>query len=234
MIALLSYKLGARLAGLLPVGLSRHITSFLSRTQYHLRVGSRRNVNRNLRLVTGLGDGPEVRRLARGVFANFGKSIYSFFRLPYVARNELKEACNYAGIDSLSADLRRGGGFVIAGPHVGPWEMAGACLSALGLKVHTVVLDHPSRSVTEFFDRRRSEAGLICHPVGGSFPVLADALDRGECVALLVDRAHGKTRRTYTMFGREVSLPMGHAALSVRCRVPVVSAGCVFDGAGGL
>ena len=199
-----------------------------------MRAGSRRNVTRNIRLATGLDDGPEARRLARGVFSNFGKSIYAFLRLPHMPPQELRRRCDYAGFDTLAADLRLHGGFVIAGPHVGGWEMAGACLSALGLRVHTVALDHPSRGVTEFFDRRRSEAGIACHPIGKSFPVLCEALERGECVALLVDRAYGKTRRSYTMFGREVSLPTGHTALAVRCRVPVVSAVCVFEKSGGL
>jgi lauroyl/myristoyl acyltransferase len=234
MIALLSYKLGARLAGVFPEGFSQQVTSVLSRSQYHARAASRRNVIRNIHLVTGLEDGPETRRLAREVFSNFGRSIYSFLRLPHVAPGELKTRCNYAGIDTLLAELKRDGGFVIVGPHVGPWEMAGACLGALGFKVHTVALDHPSRGVTEFFDKRRGEAGIVCHPVGGSFPVLAEALGRGECVALLVDRAYGKSRRPYTMFGREISLPTGHAALAVRCRVPIVSAVCVFDESKGL
>jgi len=234
MIALLSYKLGASLAGFLPEGIARPATSFLSWSQYHARAGSRGNVIRNIRLVTGLGDASETRRLARGVFSNFGKSIHSFLRLPYGDPETLKSICDYAGIDRLAAELRQRGGFVIAGPHVGPWEMGGACLSALGLKVHTVALDHPSRGVTEFFDKRRRQAGIVCHPVGKSFPVLSEALERGECVALLVDRAFGKPRRAYTMFGRDVSLPTGHAALAVRCRVPVVSAVCVFDAGGGL
>ena len=234
MIALLSYKLGARLAGVFPSRLSQQVTSVLSRSQYYARAVSRRNVIRNVRLVRGLEDGAETRRVAKEVFSNFGKSIYSFLSLPHVAPDELKRRCDYAGIDTLLAELRQKGGFVIAGPHVGPWEMAGACLSALGHKVHTVALDHPSRGVTEFFDKRRSEAGIVCHPVGKSFSVLAEALERGECVALLVDRAYGKTRRPYTMFGREVSLPTGHAALAVRCRVPIVSAVCVFDERKGL
>jgi KDO2-lipid IV(A) lauroyltransferase len=234
MIAFLSYKIGAALSGVFPVGLSLHVASLLAGSQYRLRPGSRRSVLRNIRTVTGLGDGPDAQRLARGVFSNFGRSIYSFLRLPLLAPDDLRRTCDYAGLDALVEDLRRRGGFVIAGPHVGPWEMAGACLSALGLRVHTVALDHPSRGVTEFFDERRCAAGIVCHPIGKSFPALAEALERGECVALLVDRAYGRARRSYTMFGREVSLPTGHAALAVRCRVPVVSAVCVFDGKAGL
>jgi lauroyl/myristoyl acyltransferase len=151
-----------------------------------------------------------------------------------VSPDEWTARCDYGGIDTVTADLRVRGGFIIAGPHVGPWELAGVCLTALGLKVHTVAFDHPSSRVTEFFDRRRSRAGIVCHPVGNSLPALAAALERGECVALLIDRAYGKSRRSFTMFGRNVGLPSGHVALAVRCRVPVLTAVCVFRDDGGL
>lgn len=234
MISFLSYKLGASLAGRLPVEFSEDITAALSRSQYYMRARSRRNVLRNTRLAMADAADEEVRRTARGVFRNFGRSIYSFLRLPYMSVDELRALCDYGGIDTVTAELRLHGGFVFAGPHVGPWEMAGACLSALGLKIHTVAVDHPSRGVTKFFDKRRNMAGIVCHPAGNCFPVLCEALERGECVALLIDRTYGKTRRSYTMFARSVSLPSGHAALAVRCRVPVLTAVCVFREDGGL
>ena len=234
MISSLFYKLGASLAGRLPVEFSEHVTTALSRSQYYMRDRSRRNVLRNTSLAMAGAADEEVRRTARDVFDNFGRSIYSFLRLPYISPVELRAGCDYSGIDAVTADLRLRGGFVFAGPHVGPWEMAGACLNALGLKIHTVAFDHPSPRVTKFFDQRRSMAGIVCHPVGNSFPVLCEVLERGECVALLIDRTYGKTRRSFTMFGRSVGLPSGHAALAVRCRVPILTTACVFRDDGGL
>jgi lauroyl/myristoyl acyltransferase len=234
MISFLLYKSGAVLANRLPVRLSEQLTAFLSTSQYYLRFGSRRNVIRNMRLVAGCDDPREARRLAKAVFSNFGRSIYAFLRLPSLLNGEPKAACEYGGVDDLVRTLTKQGGFVIAGPHVGPWEMAGACLSALGLKIHTAALAHPSRRVSEFFDERRGAAGIVCHPVGNSFGALCDAVKRGECVALLIDRAYGKPRGSYTMFGREVALPAGHAAIAVHCGVPVLTAVCVFGEKGGL
>ena len=234
MISFLFYKLGASLAGRLPVEFSEQITAALSRSQYVMRPRSRRNVLRNTSLAMAGAAEEEIRRTARDVFRNFGKSIYSFLRLPYMSSDELRACCDYSGIDAVTTDLRLRGGFVVAGPHVGPWEMAGACLNALGLKIHTVAFDHPSRRVTEFFDQRRSMTGIVCHPVGNSFPALCEVLERGECVALLIDRTYGKTRRSFTMFGRGVGLPSGHAALAVRCRVPILTAACVLREDGGF
>ncbi|MEJ2721467.1 MAG: lysophospholipid acyltransferase family protein [bacterium] len=122
------------------------------------------------------------------------------------------------------------GGFILAGPHVGPWEIAGRCFSDLGIPIHTVTLDHPSASVTAFFDDRRRSMGITCYPISGSFEPLKEALKSGKCVALLIDRNYGRTRRRDPFFGHDVPLPSGHSVLAVRCGVPVVTAVIVFDG----
>jgi KDO2-lipid IV(A) lauroyltransferase len=173
-------------------------------------------------------DEGEVRRRARHVFLNFGRSVYYFLRFPRRPLHELLEICDYEGIDVVVERLRSTGGFIVAGPHVGPWEIGGACLSALGIEIHTVALDHPSARVTDFFDRQRKLAGIVCHPIGGSFLALSKVLSKGRAVALLIDRSYEKNRRTFSMFGRHAELPVGHAALAVRCRAPVLTAVCVF------
>ncbi len=221
--------MGARLARYLPEDLARSLTRLIARGQYQLRIDSRRNVRSNLRIAMG-GDASEaeLETATRNVFSNFGKSIYCFLRVGRMTPGELRARCDYGGIDVVTAKLCEKGGFIIVGPHVGPWEMAGAFLSALGLRVHTVALDHPSARVTGFFEERRRSMGLVCHPVGGSFPALSAALEKGSCVALLIDRTYGRGGKPSTMFGRSVVLPAGHAVLAVRCGVPVLSAVCVF------
>jgi lauroyl/myristoyl acyltransferase len=179
-----------------------------------------------------MGEGASAKAVdaaAKNLFSNFGRSIYCFLRVARMSPETLGDRCNYGGIDTVVARLREKGGFIIVGPHVGPWEMAGAFLSALGLRIHTVALDHPSVRVTNFFDERRRAIGLLCHPMGGSFAALCAALENGECVALLIDRSHGRGGRPSTIFGRSVTLPTGHAALAVRCGVPIVTAVCVFS-----
>jgi KDO2-lipid IV(A) lauroyltransferase len=230
-----SYMLGASLAHRLDPKLSHFLTGILSVMQYYSRRHSRRNVLSNLRLVSGEGvDGRELQHLTRNVFRNFGLSIYYFLRFPKPPLDKLGELCEYDGIDIEVDRLRRRSGFILAGPHVGPWETGGACLSALGVEIHTVALDHPSAGVTRFFDRQRGRAGISCYPIRGSFPALSRALTEGKAVALLVDRTYEKSPRTFPMFGRRAALPVGHAALAVRCRVPILMVACVFAAGGKL
>ncbi len=147
---------------------------------------------------------------------------------------DLTECCDIDAARETLRQLDAGGGFVLAGPHVGPWEIGGACLSSMGLGIHSVASEHPSKNVTRFFEDRRKKMGIQCHPRGKSYGALAQALKTGDCAALLIDRDFGRERKKYSLFGRPFGLPSGHAALAVRCRVPIVTAVCVFAGDGKL
>jgi len=228
-MSVLFYRIGATLAHWLPPPISMPLTALIARSQYHMRARSRRAVLHNLRIIMG-SEATEkaIHDAAKNVFSNFGKSIYCFLRLPSLSLQELRARCDYGGLDDLARDLSRRGGFIIAGPHLGPWEIAGACLSAAGVRVHTVALDHPSAGVTALFQDRRRHAGIVSYPIGNSFSLLSEALKQGGCVALLIDRIYGRARHRFSMFDRKVALPTGHAALAFRCRVPIVTAVCVF------
>ncbi|MEE9270380.1 MAG: hypothetical protein V3V49_08960 [Candidatus Krumholzibacteria bacterium] len=233
MITVACYKLGAFFARRLSPELSEAITEAILKTQYVFRLGSRRNVLHNLGFVLPSASDDERRRVARRVFSNFARSIFYFLRLPFIGTEELRARCDYNGLDKVTGELRRRGGFILAGPHVGAWEVGGACLAALGIELTTVASPHRSRFVTRFFKERRALLGVGCVDAGdGSTGSLQRLLRNGGSIALLADRPYGGRKRCFTLFDRRIELPIGHAALSVRCRVPVVTTVCVFDGGG--
>jgi lauroyl/myristoyl acyltransferase len=84
--------------------------------------------------------------------------------------------------------------------------------------------------VTRFFDERRRRIGVVNHPIRKSYSALKGALDAGDCVALLVDRAYGATAKRFEVFGVEHKFPMGHLLLSGSTGVPILTGALVFDG----
>ncbi len=235
MIAAFLYKLGAFLALRLPKGISERITQFLADLQYLFRIKVRRAVRENLKIVHGgkLGK-KELRRRTRRVFRFFGKSIYLFLRMPQLEIEDLKATGDSAGFRELAEDLTKKSGFIVVSAHLGPWEMGGVWLAANELKVNTVALDHPAEAVTAFFNKRRELSGLKIFPMRGSFGDLKEALERSECVALIVDRDYGGAGKHCRWFGIDTKLPIGHLLLAYRCRVPVLTGAFVFDSSGGL
>ena len=235
MIGVAFYKLGAFFARRLPERLAESITESLAVLQYFLRFRSRRNTGDNLRIVLEDRVGAEeIRILTRRVFSSFGRSIYYFLRLPFMSERELSERCDYNGIDRVVRGAGGNVGFIFVGPHLGSWEIGGACLARLGTGLVTVALPHPSGRVTRFFNERREMVGVQCSSLRDSAHALREALRAGKSVALLIDRVYGGSTGVFRWFGRDVELPLGHVALAVRYRVPILTTACTFDHRGGF
>ncbi len=233
MLQAIPYHLGAFFARFTPDWFCRAIAWTLAEVSWWTRWGTRRVLDENLRIIHPEWSPLERRRAARRTIHNFARSILIFLQLPFLDRECLFARCDVGRLRE-EVDRLAGQPIIVASAHVGPWELGGYCLSNMGRKVHTVALDHPTRQVTDFYSARRQYLGLHAHPVGDSFARLKDALDRGECVALLVDRAYGKAKKRFALFGVESEFPIGHLVLSARCGAPVITGALLFDGARGF
>jgi KDO2-lipid IV(A) lauroyltransferase len=234
MISALLYKFGAYLALHLPKTLTGLITRFLADIQYVTRYKVRRIVAANLRMVHGdrMTD-KQIRLLTRRVFRSFAQSIFLFLRSPLLTSDDLKSVGNADDFMAMTKDLEKSG-FIIATAHLGPWEVGGLWLAANGFNINTVALDHPAEDVTAFFNQRREHSGLKIFPLRNSFHQLKEALEQGECVALLVDRDYGSASTPSRFFGRDVQLPIGHILLSIRTGRPILTGAFVFNSHGGF
>jgi lauroyl/myristoyl acyltransferase len=235
MLQVIPYHLGAFFARFTPDWFCRLITWTLAEVNWRLRAETRRTLGANLRIIHPEWSDRERRTAARRTVHNFARSILLFLQLPFLDPDALFARCD---VRDLRRELERlserggehGAGVIVASAHIGPWELGGYCLARLGCTVHTVALDHPSERVTRFYSDRRAYLGLHAHAVAGSFQRLKEAVDRGECVALLIDRAYGKAKKRFTLFGVQSEFPLGHLVLSARCHAPVLTGALLFDG----
>lgn len=230
MLQVIPYHLGAFFARFLPGWACRVITWTIAEVNWWVRPRTRRILDENLRIIHPDWSAHERREAARRTVHNFARGILLFLQLPFLDPDALFARCDVSGLQREIEVLGPGRAFIIASAHVGPWELGGYCLARMGHTVHTVALDHPTRQVTEFYSARRAYLGIHAHPVEGSFPRLKDAVDRGGTVALLVDRAYGKAKKHFALFGVETEFPLGHLVLSARCKAPVITGALVFDG----
>jgi len=230
MLQAIPYHLGAYFTRFLPEWLCRAITWILAEIFCWVRPGVRRLLQDNLALIHPDWTAAERRFIARRIIHEFAHSILLFLQLPFFKPDEIFQRCDVEALRAHLAEVGPNQGFVIATGHIGPWELGGYCMKHLGRTVHTVALDHPSRAVTRFFSARREYVGVRAHPLGGSFSELVDAVRAGDCVALLVDRAYGKARKSSRFFGVTKDFPLGHVVLSTRTGAPVLTGALVFDG----
>jgi len=229
MIGVTFYRLAAFFARRLPEPLSLRITELLLMTQWPFRFGSKANTLANLRILMPDASQKELLAARRRLFSNFARSIYYFIRAPFIPREELIERCDFNGLDQVLRGLKQSGCLLVS-PHIGPWEIGGAAVAALGTPLHTVALPHPSPQVTRWFKKRRALLGIRSVSLGHGLGGLARALRAKDFVVLLVDRPYGTRSKEYAWLGHRAQLPVGHLLLAIRYNVPVVPVICVFDG----
>ncbi len=230
MIQVIPYHLGAFFARFTPDWFCRGITWVLAEANWWVRPRTRRRLDENYRIIHPEWSAFERRRVAHRAVHNFSRGILLFLQMPFLDPDELFSRCDIARLREEIEKLGPDRPFIIASAHVGPWELGGYCLARMGYRIHTVALDHPTRQVTDFYSARREYLGVLAHPLGESFAALKEAVDRGEPVALLIDRAYGKAKKRFAIFGVRGEFPLGHLVLSARCNAPVITGALVFDG----
>lgn len=146
----------------------------------------------------------------------------------------LQEICRIRGREKLDDALQMGRGAILFAPHLGPWEVAGACLASFGYHIHTVALEHPSPRVTRFFTLRRAAWKIRDYLPGECTGKLLRALREGEVVVLLIDRNFSMGGIKLKFFGRDTALPGGHIVLARRTGAPLLPCCCYYDDSGGI
>jgi KDO2-lipid IV(A) lauroyltransferase len=122
---------------------------------------------------------------------------------------------------------------VIALPHAGNWDAAGAWVAANGWKMITVAERLRPESMYERFLAFRRGLGMEIIPLsGGDRPVLdvlADKLREGYVVPLLADRDLSARGVEVGFFGGRTRMPPGPALLALRTGAPLYTASMWFE-----
>jgi len=201
----------------------------------HRRAGPGvRRLAGNLRRVVG----PELPAaefdvLTRDAVRSYARYWMEMFRLPALSRHDLRTGFRLAGHEMLAADVAAGRGAIVALPHAGNWDAAGAWVAAMGWPLTTVAERVRPEGVYEQFVAFRERLGMEIIPtVGGArppFDVLIDRLGKGHVVPLLADRDLSARGVEVTFFGGRTRMPAGPALLAVRTGAPLYVASMWFE-----
>ena len=187
MLAVLGYLVADLGVRALPPRLADAIARAIARLAYEFRVPARPALEANL---TGLARVPRRRRdaLARRAFEHFAVSFVDFLRLGHLPASALAATVEIRGRHHLERARRGGRGVILLSAHVGNWEWGAAFLASQGTPLHVLARPHASRWVERFVARRRRERGVGVLPARSPWSRAAEALRRGEWVALMGDR----------------------------------------------
>ncbi len=178
--------------------------------------------------------GAEARdRLARGVYAHFGRVAVDSLRLTAGGpRAVLPHVGAVDGIELLHESLARGRGVLMLAGHHGNWELAAAYLGAVGIPVAAVVKPPSNPWVAAYVERARRRMGIETIPMPQARTAVPLALAAGKVVGLVADQGAMRSSAWVPFFGRPTQTAVGPGLFAARTGAPVLFGGFVAEPGG--
>jgi phosphatidylinositol dimannoside acyltransferase len=163
--------------------------------------------------------------LVRDAMRSYARYWCDAFRLPSRSPEQHRAGFRLGGGEILVERCRAGLGTVLALPHGGNWDAAGAWVASMGMPITTVAERLKPESVYRRFLAFREGLGMEILPLtGGGRPVLDELAERvraGTVVPLLADRDFSARGVEVTFFGQRTKMPPGPAILALRTGAPL-------------
>jgi phosphatidylinositol dimannoside acyltransferase len=218
-VTALAYRAGATAAQLVPPSLAVPIARAIGRAAAPLMPAQRRMAARHQRRAdpeATQADGS--RSNVEGVFDSYGRYWLEMLRLPAEVRaGNVAPHCVINGFEHIEAGLALGKGVILALPHLGGWEWAGAAMAVRGHRLVAVVERIEPPELLEWFAEQRAAIGIDVVALGPEVSsTVLRALRDNRIVCLLSDRDIEGDGVEVEFFGERTTLPGGPATLALR------------------
>lgn len=219
------YLFAWRFVRLLPEPLAYKFFTFLGR-RFHKSNGKQiKRLRSNLaRVKKNLSPEDMENLVAQGVESYF-RYWCDTFRLPDWNHERIQSTVTCDHEELLLNPMRDGRGVIVALPHAGNWDHAGAYFCGKGFPLVTVAEQlKPERLFKKFLSYREA-IGMEVLPLDSrAMPKLLQRAREGKLIALVADRDLSQSGVAVEFFGEKAKMPPGPALLAVRTGVPLISA----------
>ncbi|MFG2006990.1 phosphatidylinositol mannoside acyltransferase [Spirillospora sp. NPDC048911] len=175
----------------------------------------------------------EVRILSKRVLRSYFRYWLEVFRLPEYDKERILGRMRVTGHEKLFATLDSGRGAVLALPHMGNYEQAGAWLVHSGYPFTTVAERLKPESLFDRFVEFRESLGMevLPHKGASAFGRMAQRLRAGRPVCLVVDRDLTENGIDVEFFGSTARMPAVSAALAIQTGAALFPVTLWYEGA---
>ncbi|GAA4665550.1 phosphatidylinositol mannoside acyltransferase [Streptomyces chumphonensis] len=226
------YGLGWTAVKRLPEGVAVRLGRRIADTAWKRRGPGVRQLEANLARVVPDASPERLGELSRAGMRSYLRYWMESFRLPAWSRERIAAGVTIEDVHRLTEPQERGQGVVLALPHLGNWDLAGAYATThLGLRLTTVAERLKPESLYDRFVAYRESLGMevLPHDGGTPFGVLARRLRAGGVVALVADRDLSASGVEVTFFGERTSMPAGPALLAQQTGALLLPVSLWFD-----
>jgi phosphatidylinositol dimannoside acyltransferase len=147
------------------------------------------------------------------------------FRLPDWSKERIIKTTSVTNEHLLTDAIAAGTGVIVAVPHAGNWDHAGAYFCAKGIRLVTVAERLKPEKLFLKFLAYRQAMGMEVLPLDGRvLSTLEERLNEGALVALVSDRDLSRSGIEVDFFGGTARMPAGPALLALRTNAPLITA----------
>ncbi|MGW2278935.1 phosphatidylinositol mannoside acyltransferase [Streptomyces sp. NPDC001770] len=211
------YGLGWGAVKKLPEPFARALFRTLADQVWKRRGKSVLRLESNLARVVPDASGARLAELSRAGMRSYMRYWMESFRLPAWSPEQIKERIDVTDAHRLTEGLEAGRGVVLALPHLGNWDLAGAWVTTdLKVPFTTVAERLKPETLYDRFVAYRESLGMevLPHSGGAAFGTLARRLRAGGLVCLVADRDLSSSGVEVDFFGARARMPAGPALLA--------------------
>lgn len=232
-ITYLGYLLGWKVVGILPEKLAYRAFRQLAHSMYRRNGKSVKRLRTNLSIVKPSLPPDDLENLVLRGLESYMRYWCDTFRIHRWSHERIEKSVSLNNDHLLRAPMAAGRGVVIALPHSGNWDHAGAYFCQQGIPLVTVAeILKPEKLFAKFL-RYREEMGFeVLGLDSRAFVTLIRRAREKRLIALVADRDLSESGITVNFFGREAKMPAGPAVLAIREGIPLVAAHVTYTSTG--
>ena len=220
-----AYFAGWALVRALPNTLAYRLFSLIADFVYVKNGKSIQRLRNNLaRVQPNLSEG-ELNELTQKGMRSYLRYWCDTFRIQNWSRDKILASVTTSNDHLLIDRMKNNQGVVVALPHSGNWDHAGAYFCAQGIPLVTVAERLKPEALFQKFVAHRSRMGFEVLSIDNrSFVTLLKRAEEKRLIALVADRDLSKSGIDVQFFGHPARMPAGPALLAVKTGIPLIVA----------
>ena len=219
------YLIGWKIVQVLPEKSAYSLFEKIGKIFYGRNGKAVQRLRSNLQVVLPSTKADELEEIVIKGISSYFRYWCDTFRFPGWSNQKILDSVTATNENLLKDPVAAGTGVIVALPHSGNWDHAGAYFCAQGIPLVSVAERvKPEKLFQKFLTYRQAMGMEILALDSNTLPTLSNRLNEGKLIALVADRDFSKNGVEVDFFGKKAKMPIGPALLSLRTGAPLITA----------
>jgi len=219
------YLIGWKIVQVLPEKIVYRLFEKLGKIFYNRNGKAVQRLRSNLQVVMPSANSNNLEEIVIQGISSYLRYWCDTFRFPGWSHDKIRKTVNVSNENLLKDPIAAGTGVIVALPHSGNWDHAGAYFCAQGIPLVTVAERlKPEKLFQKFLTYRQALGMEVLALDSNTLTTLSTRLNEGKLIALVADRDFSKNGVEVDFFGKKAKMPIGPALLSLRTGAPLITA----------